>query len=103
VPNADSTLFPGAFAEVALVGTRANPPLVVPSTAIVFRADGAQLAIVGADRIVHLQKVVVGRDYGDRVEILQGVEEGATVISVSADAAREGARVVPVDREAIKD
>ena len=52
---------------------------------------------------MHLQKVVVGRDYGDRVEILQGVEEGATVVSVSADAAREGATVVPIDREAMKD
>jgi len=103
VPNADGTLFPGAFADVELVGTRASPPLVVPSTAIVFRADGAQLAVVGPDRTVHLQKVVVGRDYGDRVEILQGVDEGATVVSVSADATREGAKVVPVDRETIKD
>src|SRR6185369_12649445 len=73
VPNADGALFPGTYAEVDLSGPRSNPPLVVPAAAILFRSDGAQVAIVQPDHTVHLQKITVGRDYGDRVEILQGV------------------------------
>jgi len=40
------------------------------------------------------------KGYGDRVEILQGVTEGATIIATPGDAAREGAKVVPIDRDA---
>ncbi len=98
VPNADGALFPGTYAEVDLSGARPNPPLVVPATAILFRTDGAQVAVVPPDQIVHLQKITVGRDFGDRVEILQGVSEGTMIVAAPGDAAREGARIVPVIR-----
>jgi RND family efflux transporter MFP subunit len=97
VPNADGTLFPGTYAEVDLSGSRTNPPLVVPAAAILFRTDGAQVALVQPDHTVQLQKITVGRDYGDRVEILQGVEEGATIVAAPGDAARQGAKIVPVN------
>ena len=99
VPNADGTLFPGTYAEVDLSGSRTNPPLVVPAAAILFRTDGAQVALVQSDHTVHLQKIDVGRDYGDRVEILQGVDEGATIVAAPGDTAREGAKVVPVPQK----
>ncbi len=53
---------------------------------------------MGADGIVHLQKVAIGRDYGDRVEIVQGVVEGATIVAAPGDAAQEGAKIVPVEK-----
>ncbi len=80
-------------------GARPNPPLVVPAAAILFRTDGAQVATVQPDQTVHLQKITVGRDYGDRVEILQGIAEGTTIVAVPGDAAREGAKIVPVNRD----
>lgn len=98
VPNADGTLFPGVYTEVDLNIAKSNAALVVPASAILFRTDGAQVAVVQSDATVHLQKIVVGRDYGDRVEIIQGVEDGATIVSAPGDAAREGAKIVPVTR-----
>jgi len=100
VPNADGALFPGTYADVDLGGSRPNPPLVVPAAAILFRNDGAQVAIVQADQTVHLQKVTVGRDYGDRVEVLQGISEGTVIVAAPGDAAREGAKIIPVSRDA---
>jgi RND family efflux transporter MFP subunit len=100
VPNADGALLPGTYAEVALSGPRANPPIVVPAAAIIFRSDGAQVAVVQADETLHLQKIAVGRDYGDRLEVLQGVADGTMIVAAPGDAAREGARIVPVIREA---
>jgi hypothetical protein len=41
----------------------------------------------------HLQKVAVGRDYGDRVEI-QGVDRANDL--TPAETAREGAKIIPV-------
>ena len=102
VPNTDGALFPGVYAEVDLSGARPNPPLVVPAAAILFRSDGAQLAVVQGDQTIHLQKITIGRDYGDRVEILQGISEGTTIVAVPGDSAREGAMVVPIPRDTPK-
>jgi len=99
VPNVDGALIPGSYADVELIGSLANPPLVVPAAALVFRTDGAQLAVVQPDQTVHLQKVTVGRDYGDRLEILSGVDDGTTIVAVAGDIAREGAKIVPFDRK----
>ncbi len=74
----------------------ARRKLVVPAAAIVFLTNGAQVAVVQPDGIVHLQKITVGRDYGDRVEILQGLAEGTMIVAAPGDAAREGAKIVPV-------
>jgi RND family efflux transporter MFP subunit len=99
VPNADGALFPGMYAEVDLSSARSNPPLLVPAQTLLVRSDGAQVAVVQPDGIVHLQKVAIGRDYGDRVEIVQGIAEGATILMVPGDTA-EGAKIVPVDAAA---
>ena len=97
IPNGDGALFPGTYSEVDLSASRSNPPVVLPANAIIFRNDGAQVAIVQADGTIHLQKVVVGRDYGDRVEILQDLGEGATIVAAPGDAAREGVKIIPVN------
>ncbi len=96
VPNADGALFPGMYAEVGLSSARLNPPLLVPAQALIIRSNGAQVAVVQPDGSVHLQKVEIGRDYGDRVEIVQGVTEGTTIVAAPGDAAQEGAKIVPV-------
>jgi RND family efflux transporter MFP subunit len=96
VPNADGALFPGVYATVDLSGSRPDAPLVVPAAAILFRRDGAQVAVVQPDHTLRLQKITVGRDYGDRVEILQGLAEGTTIVAAPGDAVRDGATIVPV-------
>jgi RND family efflux transporter MFP subunit len=95
VPNSDGKLLPGTYAEVSLSLSQSDSPLVLPASAIMFRTDGAQVAVV-QDGALHLQKVTIGRDYGDRVEILQGLNEGATILSAPTDSAREGAKIEPV-------
>jgi RND family efflux transporter MFP subunit len=96
VPNSDGALFPGMYADVDLSGARPSPPLLVPAGALIIRANGAQVAQVDPNGIVHLRKIAVGRDYGDRVEIVQGVQEGSTIVTTPGDAAQEGAKIVPV-------
>jgi RND family efflux transporter MFP subunit len=96
VPNADATLLPGTYADVSLSASRSNPPLVLPAAAIMFRTDGAQVAVV-QDGTLHLQKITIGRDYGDRVEVVQGLNEGATILSAPTDSAREGVKIDAVN------
>jgi hypothetical protein len=42
---------------------------------------------------VHFEKVVIGRDYGNEVDIVSGLEPGTTVIVNVADRLQEGAEV----------
>src|SRR5947209_2125939 len=96
VPNADGALLPGMYAQVDLSSARSNPPVLIPGDALIVRADGTQVAVVRPDHTVHLQKIVVGRDLGARLEVFSGLQAGDTIIANPGDSAREGATVEPV-------
>ena len=97
VPNPDGALMPGMYAQVDFSNSRANAPLLVPAEALMVRAEGTQIAVVGPDSTVHLQKIVIGRDYGDRLEVLQGLQIGDRIIANPDDNAREGVKVDAVE------
>ncbi len=96
VPNADGALLPGMYAQVDFSSTRSNPPVLIPSDTLIVRADGTQVAVVRPDHTVHLQMVSVGRDYGDKIEVLSGLHDGDTIMTNPGDSAREGVQVTPV-------
>ncbi|HLI87013.1 MAG TPA: efflux RND transporter periplasmic adaptor subunit [Bryobacteraceae bacterium] len=99
VPNRDGSLFPGMYARVDLRSPRGravDTPILIPGDAIIARGSGTQVAVVGPDHMVHIVKVEVGRDYGDRLEIVSGLQEGDSIIAHPGDTAREGALVNPV-------
>jgi multidrug efflux pump subunit AcrA (membrane-fusion protein) len=73
-----------------------EPPMMIRADALVVRADGAHVAVVGDDGVVHFQTVQVGRDYGDQLEILGGLEKGRRVVVSPGDVVRENAKVRPV-------
>ena len=94
-PNPDGALLPGMYAQVELSSARGEPPLLVPSDALISRADGTSVAMVRPDHTVHLQRIEVGRDYGDRMEVSGGLQEGDTILSNPGDFGREGLQVDP--------
>ena len=96
VPNADGALLPGMYAQVDLRASSSNPPLLIPGDALIVRAEGTQVAVVRPDHTVHLQKIEVGRDYGDRLEVVSGLQEGDSIIPNPGENVREGVKVVPV-------
>jgi RND family efflux transporter MFP subunit len=96
VPNSDGALLPGMYAQVDLSSPRANPPLLLPSDALIVRAEGTQVALVRPDHVVHFQNIQVGRDYGDKLEVLSGLQPGDSVIINPSDIVREGLQVEPV-------
>jgi RND family efflux transporter MFP subunit len=95
VPNSGAGLLPGMYARVDLISGRRDAPLLVPSDALIVRAEGTSVATV-RDNKVRIHKIEVGRDYGDRIEVLNGVEEGDLVIPNPGDVAHEGLAVEAV-------
>ena len=97
VPNADGALLPGMYAQVRLSEDRTTTSaIVVPGDSLQVNADGTRVAVVRADHTVHFQKIEVGRDYGDRLEVLSGLNEGDTIIPRPGDNVREGVKVEPL-------
>jgi RND family efflux transporter MFP subunit len=96
VPNADGALMPGMYARVDLIGASANAPLRIPSDALIVRAEGTEVALVRDGHTVHLQKIEVGRDYGDHIDVIGGLSEGQSIIANPGDVVREGLEVQPV-------
>ena len=96
VPNREGALLPGMYARVELVSPRTDAPLLIPSDALIARGEGMEVAVVREDHRVHVQKIEVGRDYGDRLEVTAGLRDGDMVIANPGDAVREGLEVQPV-------
>jgi RND family efflux transporter MFP subunit len=96
IPNPGGLLLPGMYVQAGLIGTRGAPALLIPGDTVMVRADGPQVGAVGQDGVVHLTRISVGRDYGDRVEVASGLQEGQWVVMNPGDTVREGARVKAV-------
>lgn len=99
VPNPDGVLLPAMFTQVDLQVLRKSPPLLVPGDTLVVRAEGTQVAVVSPTGEVHYTRIQVGRDFGDRIEVLSGLQEGQQVAVNPSDAVREGAKVKPVRQD----
>jgi RND family efflux transporter MFP subunit len=95
-PNPDGALLPGMYAEVDLSAPKANPPLLIRGDTLVIRSDGPQVAVVGDDNTVHYQRVTLGRDYGEQLEALSGLQPGQKIIVNPGDSVQENAKVNPV-------
>lgn len=95
VPNGAGLLLPGMYAQVDLSVPRKDPPLVIPGDTLVVRSDGPQVAVIGAGDAIHFTRVQLGRDFGDRLEVLSGLDEGQRLAVNPSDAVREGVKVNP--------
>ena len=88
--NADGLLQPGTYAEVHF-NLPANPHvLTIPTTALVFRRSGLQAAIVDPEGRAELRSIKVGRNLGDKVEILGGLSASDRVIDSPPDSVENG-------------
>jgi RND family efflux transporter MFP subunit len=93
IENASGTLMPGSYAEVHLKLPAATIALVVPVTALIFRSEGLQLAVVRNGNRAELVHVTQGRDFGTEVEITSGITDRDAVIINTPDSLTSGATV----------
>jgi membrane fusion protein, multidrug efflux system len=94
VPNHDSALFPGMYAQVKFTLQEANAPIIIPESAFIFRPEGTQVAIVDEHNRIHWQTIRIGRDFGTQTEVLSGLEPNTRVVTNPTDDLREGLEVI---------
>lgn len=98
LPNPAGTLLPGAFVQVALP-LAASRGFSIPNNALVIRGDGVKVAVVDAQGHVHLKPIQLGRNYGEKVEVVDGLANGERLVLNPSDSLAEGDAVAFVAAE----
>jgi membrane fusion protein, multidrug efflux system len=93
IPNPDHLIWPGTYADVHFVAPMDRAVLIVPEQALLFRAEGIQVALVGANHTVHLQGVKLGRNLGQTVEVLSGLKSSDRLVLNPSAGILEGEQV----------
>jgi RND family efflux transporter MFP subunit len=95
--NPQGLILPGSYVEAHFELSADRRALELPSNTVLFRSAGPQVATVGRDGRIALRRIVEGRDFGTRIEVLSGLEPDARVIVNPPDSSYDGepVRVVP--------
>jgi multidrug efflux pump subunit AcrA (membrane-fusion protein) len=93
VDNTRGDLLAGSYCEVHLKLPQAAATLKLPASALIFKTDVLQVAVVDAAHRVTLKTVAIGRDFGNTVEIVNGLDEHDSVIQNPPDSLASGRMV----------
>lgn len=92
VDNPTGELLPGAFTEVHLKIPSDIPSFIVPVNALIFRAQGLQVATV-EDNKAKLVSISPGRDFGSEIEVVSGLTGQESIIVSPPDSIIDGEQV----------
>ena len=93
LPNRDGLLLPGAFVRVQLpvqASAGADDSLRVSTNVLLFRPQGVRVAVLDAQGRVTLRAVTLGRNFGDGVEVLDGLSASDTLVLNPPDSIADG-------------
>ncbi len=99
IPNSDGRLRPGLFARTDLGVAKRSGAVFVPVEAILQRADGEVLFVVGPDDRARRVVVKTGIQREGRIEILEGVRPEEVVVVSGQAALADGVLVAKRQRE----
>lgn len=97
VNNATGELRPGAYAEVHLMIPEGSRSLILPVNVLLFRSEGLRVGVLRNGNKVKLMPIVLGKDYGNEVEVVSGISPDDLVIANPPDSLADGATVQVVN------
>jgi len=96
VGNPDNVLRPGMYLQVKFILRRTTPSIRIPAAAVTVHSGPSKVGVLDSQKTVHYRDVQLGRDYGDEIEVLTGLQAGDTVVVHPGDEIPEGTVVEPV-------
>jgi RND family efflux transporter MFP subunit len=91
-------IFPGMYGEAIFEIQREKPVLTVPTSALLFEADGKQVALVDQENKIHFQRIVPGIDFGTEIEITDGLKGDERIVANPGEQLAEGVMVSPQEK-----
>lgn len=92
VDNPTGQLMPGAYAVVHLTLPDQVRSVTVPANTLLFRSEGLRVGVVRNGQ-AELIPITIGRDYGDTVEVVTGLQPTDQVIANPSDSLITGTPV----------
>jgi RND family efflux transporter MFP subunit len=88
--NPEGQLQPGAYAQVDFE-LPSNPHVVrVPTSALIFRENGMEVATIGPDGKIEIRPITLGRNLGTEVEVVKGLTTADRVVNSPPDSLSAG-------------
>jgi membrane fusion protein (multidrug efflux system) len=94
--NANHALWPGTYVDVVFQVPTDPTVLTIPEQALIFRAEGTQVAIADAQNRVHLRNVTLGQNLGQLVQITSGLSASDRLVNNPPAGLLQGQSVQPV-------
>jgi RND family efflux transporter MFP subunit len=92
VDNRNGTLLPGAYVRVHLKLPQSVNSVTIPANTLLFRSEGLSVGVVRNGQ-AELVPVTIGRDYGNSVEVVSGLQPTDPVIVNPSDSLISGTTV----------
>jgi RND family efflux transporter MFP subunit len=92
VTNPAGKLLPGSYAEVHFKVPGTITTYILPVDTLLFRKEGLRVAVV-KDSKAQLLPVTPGRDFGDTIEIISGLQGNESVVVSPPDSVVNGEKV----------
>ncbi|MBY0357985.1 MAG: efflux RND transporter periplasmic adaptor subunit [Candidatus Obscuribacterales bacterium] len=93
IDNSALTLAPGMYADVSFKVPRPSNLLLIPANALINRAEGPQVVTVASNHQIHFNKVQLGEDLGNEIEVKSGLSQNETVVVNPKDTLVDGTKV----------
>jgi RND family efflux transporter MFP subunit len=77
--NRTGEIFNGAYAQVHFKLSTASSTFVIPVNCLLFRSEGLRVAVVN-NGCVELRAIKPGHDFGDRIEVVSGLNGSEEVV-----------------------
>ncbi|HLH10539.1 MAG TPA: efflux RND transporter periplasmic adaptor subunit [Methylovirgula sp.] len=92
IDNSAGKLLPGAYTFVHFTLPGRKETVTIPANTLLFRSEGLRVGVV-RDGKVELVPIAIGRDYGDKVEVISGLTHRDEVILNPSDSLISGTSV----------
>jgi RND family efflux transporter MFP subunit len=93
IQNESGELLPGAYAEIIFKFADDSRFLTIPENTLLFRREGPAVGIVLPDGKVELRNVTINRDFGNKLEVSEGLSISDQVILNPSDDLTDGVSV----------
>jgi RND family efflux transporter MFP subunit len=91
--NHDHLLWAGMYGEVDLDVHHDHPMLTIPTPAMLFEANGTQVAVVDDQNKIHFRPVTVGQDLGQKLEVVSGLSATDRIVTNPGEKLLDGIEV----------
>ncbi len=98
IDNRDGRLLPGTYVDVA-VPSGHNAAMVIPVNTLLLRGEGPRVAVVDEKGIVTLHAVELGKDFGQKIEVLSGVTVADQLVLNPPDSLSDGDQITVVEKK----